>query len=220
MALNAAALRLMANKGLSAADIVEIAEALEVRRDPGAAARQQRRRDRLRTAGADGDPRSRDVTRDPSPKEKKSNPLPESPSPDGDSTPLPDRLFAAWNAVAGRSGLRAAAQLTAERRRAIRARLAEHGEDGFRRAIDAAGAAPFCCGKNDRGWRADLDFLLQPRAFVRLIEGFYGGETETLKTGEWSEERKAALLASIRERDAAEAHYRPIATDQRTGRTD
>jgi len=34
-------------------------------------------------------------------------------------------------------------------------------------------ASAFCRGENDRGWRADLDFLCQPKSFNGLIEGKY-----------------------------------------------
>jgi uncharacterized protein YdaU (DUF1376 family) len=63
--------------------------------------------------------------------------------------------------------------LTADRRRKIEARLREHGPDVWREACQRLAASPFCQGENDRGWRADLDFLLQPKSFNRLIEGGY-----------------------------------------------
>ena len=34
-------------------------------------------------------------------------------------------------------------------------------------------SSAFCRGENDRGWRADLDFLCQPKSFNGLIEGKY-----------------------------------------------
>ncbi len=33
---------------------------------------------------------------------------------------------------------------------------------------------PFCLGENDRGWKANFDFLLQPTSFTKLLEGTYG----------------------------------------------
>jgi hypothetical protein len=69
----------MAEKGLSALDIVEIAEAMEVRSDPTAAERQQRRRDRMK---AERDASHRDVTCDVPPV-----PSPFFP-PDPQSTPI------------------------------------------------------------------------------------------------------------------------------------
>lgn len=48
MSLTTAALEVLVAKGLSAEDILEVARALEVRKDPTAAARQQRKRDKDR----------------------------------------------------------------------------------------------------------------------------------------------------------------------------
>lgn len=74
MSLNAAALRLMADKGLSLADVVEIAAAMEVRTDRTAAERKRRQRERE----ADAAQSHRDITRDTplslSPNENNSNP--------------------------------------------------------------------------------------------------------------------------------------------------
>lgn len=39
-------------------------------------------------------------------------------------------------------------------------------------------ASKFCTGGNDRGWRADFDFLLQPNTHVRAIEGRYDNNTK------------------------------------------
>jgi hypothetical protein len=92
MSLNAAALKLMAEKGLSIADVIEIAEAMEVRRDSTAAERQQRHREKIK---AERDNVTRDVTRDaeaPSPNEYISNPLPVPQSPKGDSPKKKTRI--------------------------------------------------------------------------------------------------------------------------------
>jgi hypothetical protein len=39
--------------------------------------------------------------------------------------------------------------------------------------MDALERSAFCRGENDRGWRADFDFLLQPKSFTKLLEGAY-----------------------------------------------
>lgn len=75
MTLTAAALKILAEKGLTAHDVAEIAAANEKRADPTAAARQARRRARKAES-------RRDVTRDPPNDNKISNP-PDSPKPDG-----------------------------------------------------------------------------------------------------------------------------------------
>lgn len=64
MTLNATALRIMVEKGLTASDILEVVEAMEVRKDRTGAERQQRLRDRR---AAERDDVTRDVTRDIAP---------------------------------------------------------------------------------------------------------------------------------------------------------
>lgn len=88
--------------------------------------------------------------------------------------PLPIKeAFDGWNELARRRSLPVAKTLTAQRRKQIRARLADGGIDGWREALAAVDASPLCLGDNDRGWRADLDFVCQPKSFAKLREGSY-----------------------------------------------
>lgn len=91
--------------------------------------------------------------------------------------------FEAWNALAAALGLPRAQFLTPERRRKIRTRLAECGGlDGWRDALAKIRGSPWCQGENDRGWRADLDFLLQRKSFTKLMEGSYDGRSGRAQT--------------------------------------
>lgn len=129
--------------------------------------------------------------RSPTPPKEK---LPPNPSPSASGLDPTRQAFELWNETAGRCGLSKAKDLTAARRRAIAARLAEHGEDGWREALAAVEASEFCRGgrtdRDGRSFRADLDFVCQPRSFQRLREGFYGSgaKTET-DTSDWPELR-------------------------------
>lgn len=78
-----------------------------------------------------------------------------------------------WNAMAKRVGLATVKSLTEERRKRLRARIADHGPDAFTEAIAAVERSSFCLGDSRGGWRADFDFLLQPSSFTKLIEGSY-----------------------------------------------
>lgn len=78
-----------------------------------------------------------------------------------------------WNAMASRTGLSRVSKLTEDRRKKIRARLADASWEQFTEAIAAVERSPFCRGDSTDGWRADFDFLLQPKSFNRLIEGSY-----------------------------------------------
>ncbi len=96
-----------------------------------------------------------------------------------DPTPRPDdvrKAFEAYNALAGRLGLPKARSLDDGRRRAIRSRLGNGGLEAWTQALAAVEASPHCRGENDRSWRADLDFICQPKSWRRLLEGAYGGK--------------------------------------------
>ena len=85
----------------------------------------------------------------------------------------PAEVVEAWNIVAAKHGLPLVKKLTPARQRALNARLRQHTIEDFTEAIAAIGRSPFLHGENNRGWRADFDFLLQPTSFLRLIEGTY-----------------------------------------------
>lgn len=90
------------------------------------------------------------------------------------------QAFDEWNLLAVRIGLPVAKDLTDQRRKALKARLASGGMAAWREALAALEASPMCRGDNDRNWRADLDFVCQAKSFQRLREGFYGtGATDT-----------------------------------------
>lgn len=87
--------------------------------------------------------------------------------------------FNAWNEMANRIGLPMALKLTDSRAKALRARLREHGAESWKTALAAVERSEFLRGEGGRGWRADLDFVLQPSKFVKLIEGGYSHETRS-----------------------------------------
>jgi hypothetical protein len=114
---------------------------------------------------------SNDTKRDESKKE----------SPPSAADPVKE-AFDAYNALAERIGLPVARKCEADRRGKIRRRLDEwNGLLGWAEALERLAASPHCCGSNDRGWRADLDFLLEPRSFTRLMEGRYDARKPAAK---------------------------------------
>lgn len=117
-----------------------------------------------------------DVT--PSPNDIYSNPHPSEPGlPNGNPSPFSvEDAVSVWNETAGRCGLAKVKTIDDRRRKAIRARLKSDGEEGFREALAAVERSRFLCGENDRNWRADFDFVLQPKSYARLREGAYGDD--------------------------------------------
>jgi len=92
--------------------------------------------------------------------------------------------FAEWNVLAQRLSLPIAKALTADRKKHLKARLAADGLDGWRDALAGVEASAHCRGENDRGWKADIDFVAQPKSFQRLRERFYGGQQASAGIGQ------------------------------------
>ncbi len=83
------------------------------------------------------------------------------------------QALSAYENMAKASGLPLVRAITDARRRKMASTLTRHGLAVWNEALAKITASSFCCGANDRGWRADLDFLLTPSKFVKLIEGQY-----------------------------------------------
>lgn len=83
------------------------------------------------------------------------------------------KAFDNWNLIAQELGLPIAEKLTPDRRRKLRQRLSEHSLDDWNRALRNIADSEFLLGKGNRGWRASLDFMLQPSSFMKVLEGQY-----------------------------------------------
>jgi hypothetical protein len=82
-------------------------------------------------------------------------------------------VIEAWQERMVPRGFPAIRKMTAQRERQLAARLKDSTLEDWQRAMDALERSAFCRGENDRGWRADFDFLLQPKSFTGLLEGKY-----------------------------------------------
>jgi hypothetical protein len=95
-------------------------------------------------------------------------------SADADPPPLTKtEILEAWHQRMVPLGFPAVAKMTGQRERQLAARLKDSTLEEWQRAMDALERSAFCRGENDRGWRADFDFLLQPKSFTKLLEGAY-----------------------------------------------
>jgi hypothetical protein len=100
----------------------------------------------------------------------------------GDALPVKE-AFEAYNLKASSLGLAQAKVLTPGRATKLRARLEEHGLEGWKEALAAIERQPFLLGRNDRAWRVSLDFLLQTASLNKVREGAYSdeGRAETVQ---------------------------------------
>lgn len=80
-----------------------------------------------------------------------------------------------WNSLADELGLTKIGKLTDARRRRAQCRIRQYPEvESWQRAFASIRGSPFLRGQNERGWKADFDFILQDKSFTKLVEGSYG----------------------------------------------
>ena len=69
-------------------------------------------------------------------------------------------------------------KLTDKRKSQIKARWLESEKtqslDWWRGFFEMVRTIPFLMGQNDRGWKADLEFLTRQEPFIKVLEGKYG----------------------------------------------
>lgn len=110
--------------------------------------------------------------------------LKSSPNGEGKNLSFPDAedlhlAIDAYNQVAKARGLPVVQRLTQARRTKLTRRLKDcNSLEGWYDVCSKVMATPFLHGENDRGWRADFDFLLQESSFNRVLEGYYDGKDQ------------------------------------------
>lgn len=94
--------------------------------------------------------------------------------------------------------------MTDERKRAVRARIAQYGKNSVMEAFQSVLDSPFLLGEGDRGWTADFDWIFRPANFTKILERRYNGKrTDTIQSRRESRSRLASLAAEILAADAA-----------------
>lgn len=72
--------------------------------------------------------------------------------------------------------------LTDKRKRDIWAFCKQIQADEWEKVCQIANESPFCTGQNDRGWKADFDFLIRPDKATNILEGRYDDKQGEAKT--------------------------------------
>lgn len=88
-----------------------------------------------------------------------------------------------WAAICQPVGLPVPRKITKARRAAIAARLRDEKLAGWEAACRRVADSPFCRGENDRGWKADIDFLATESKFNAVMEGKYDQLGHTNRAG-------------------------------------
>ena len=85
-----------------------------------------------------------------------------------------EAVIKSWNLLAEDVSLPKCALLTQPRKAAILARLGEIGGlEGWYALCDRIRGSPHLTGKNERGWRVSLDWVLKPANLTKIMEGNY-----------------------------------------------
>ena len=64
-------------------------------------------------------------------------------------------------------------KMTDARKKAVKARIAEHGKDSVVKVFDKVLASKFLLGNNNKNWHADFDWIFCPSNYVKILEGVY-----------------------------------------------
>ncbi len=102
---------------------------------------------------------------------EKNNPCPSSPSKD---------LFNLWNESVEGTSLSKATKFSSTRQKKCTARLNERSLDEWAAIFRRIADTPFLCGQNDRGWKADFDWIISnDDNAAKVLEGKYDRATST-----------------------------------------
>lgn len=90
---------------------------------------------------------------------------------DSEKESIAKEVIEEWN----KTKLTKCSKLTSKRQTHLKARLKDpHWRESWRKALGIICTSPFCCGQNDRGWIADIDwFIRSDEALVKALEGKY-----------------------------------------------
>ena len=110
-------------------------------------------------------------------------------------------IIRVWNDHRGKlAGIRGC---SASRQKHIGARWAENPSEAYwLEVVQRIAGSEFCSGKNDRGWKADFDFLLQPDTSFKVLEGKYDdrkGATLAGGSRNYATDREAGNRAALNE---------------------
>jgi hypothetical protein len=115
--------------------------------------------------------------------------------------PTSHPFFEIWNQNRGQ--LSEAKALGKGRLAKCRLRARDVGEERFLTAVRKAASTPFCLGLNDRGWKADFDWIIaNDTNATKVIEGRYDGQPQEpvwRQKQKLEEQRKAEAVARFEE---------------------
>jgi len=86
-----------------------------------------------------------------------------------------NRIIDIYNATC--TNLSKTQKLTDKRKKSIEVFLKEFSIEQFENICQIANVSDFLTGKNDRGWKADFDFIIKTDKAIAILEGKYNNST-------------------------------------------
>lgn len=92
--------------------------------------------------------------------------------------------------------------MTDKRKKAVRARAAEHGKGAIMKVFEMVRQSSFLTGANEKDWVCDFDWIFRPTNFIKILEGNYARINQN---GRDSGQRRinSAVAIATRVQDAA-----------------
>ena len=91
-----------------------------------------------------------------------------------------DTVIKKWNDI----GLNTVRNIKGKRLDSLHARIKEYSKDDVLTVIENVKYSDFLKGNNNRNWTADIDWILKPNNFIKVLEGNYNKDKEHLKRKE------------------------------------
>jgi len=91
-------------------------------------------------------------------------------------------------------------KLTEKREKAIKKLIKKYSLEDIKAVFTKAQKSSFLTGKNDRGWKADIDFILREDKFISILEGKYDCKSKSKSDFDtYDDERKKVDKIQFRE---------------------
>lgn len=219
MGLNAAAVQILVDRGLSAQDIADVMAACEKKKDNTTAERQARYRARQKR----GDSNARNSNAVTPPIEYDHTPRDISSEDESHSLERDvETVLNVWRGVAKPIGLACWDKMTPKRRKSLKARLSDHGLEAIVQAIEHVPKSSFLRGEQGSWSGANLDFLMRSDSVPKILEGQYDDRQKNGRQGNetgGSDKRDGVAKALDRriglEPDAGEVGRRTVRDGER-----
>jgi len=138
-------------------------------------------------------------------------PSPTLESSDDNTNVSPQEIIELWNSTCGPAGLSKVLRLTKDRKRKIRMRMREYGDDPqfWNGLFLKITQTPFLTGHNKRGWRIDMDYVFRNETNVsRIMEGKHDSAVNRGNNSSLTSQIQA-VHSAMQNFDRRENHHAP-----------